>query len=324
MKKLLLIECDDAEYKAISMLLKDIGYCQGTIARCCKLCEIALINAEEIEIVLTALTLPDSDCDKTFEEVKNKFLYVPIIVIAGDDEKEAASNKMQKGAQDYLIKGAYDSATLEKSIRDAIERNKILNKFLVQELNLSAILNNTKDIIWSVDKKHNVISANDAFWERIYKISGKRKNEILENDFDAGLFKTWSDYYDKALNGEAYKIIWSEISNESKIYEQVDFNPIHDKEKNIIGISCYSRDITEQYVHQHMVEKQNNQLKKIAWVHSHEVRSPVASILGFVNLFNPDNPADTINTEIIEQLKIAASKLDTITKKINSYTNMSD
>ncbi len=324
MKRLLFIEDDDFSFKSIALLLENIGYSGDRIVRCACLGDMDDVDVPEFEIVLTDLTLPDSSHLETFERVVKKFPYTPIIVLTGTSEIEVAIRTIQQGAQDYLVKGEFNGKSLEKAIQYAIERTRILDKIFIEKQNLRAIINNTKDIIWSVDKDHNIISANEAFWERVEKICGKRKRDIQNNDLDKDLLRTWAAFYDRALSGEVYKMIWREDHDGSKTYEEVSFNLIHDKDQNIIGVSCFSRDITRQYKYLKMIKKQNDQLRKIAWVQSHEVRGPVASILGIAQLFNMGNPGHAENIEILENLQIAANKLDEVIKKINSYTTTAE
>ncbi len=66
---------------------------------------------------------------------------------------------------------------------------------------------------------------------------------------------------------------------------------------------------------------QNEQLRKIAWIQSHEVRAPVANIMGLVQLFNLNDPTDPYNGQILESLRIVSEKLDGIIKRITAHTN---
>jgi len=320
MNKLLIIEPDDVAYKSIKLQLKKIGFLSARIIRCSLLCDIANINVEEIEIVLATLSLPDSECKSTFKKVKRRFPFTPIIVLAVTSETEVAIGTIRQGALDYLVKGEFNLKILEKAIQYGIERNRIFDKMLSEKRELRTMINNTKDIIWSVDKNHNVISANEAFWERVYKVSGKTKAKVSIADFDKDLINSWTRFYEQAMKGELKKVIWKETNNDGKTYEEVRFNLIRDKDDNIVGVSCFSRDITKHYIHVKMIRKQNERLRKIAWIQSHMVRGPVATIIGIANLFNMDDPSDPENMELVEHIKSTAHKLDEVIRKIDSYT----
>ncbi len=321
MKKVLLIEDDDFSFVMISDMLLSIGYKADEIIRCTNLAELPMKNREEIEIVLTDLSLPDSSYPNTFNQVIKLFHYTPIIVLTGTAEVEVAMNAIKHGAQDYLVKGEFEKKILSKAMKYAIERNKFLHTLFIEKKKLQATINNTTDVIWSIDRNNQIISANKVFWERVMKITGKRTFEVHRNDFDSDLYETWLGYFERALKGEAYKIVWDETQNGETTYEEVRFNPIYDKNKNVVAVSCFSRDITDQLNYLHRIERQNSQLREIAWVQSHEVRAPVASILGLTELFNSEDPKDPTNTEIVSLLRAAANKLDNVVRKITSYTN---
>lgn len=204
-------------------------------------------------------------------------------------------------------------------VRDITEKKKTEERIFRHRENLKAIINNTKDIIWSIDRDYRIISANQAFWERVYRFTGKTKDVVTNADFDPSIFSAWSVYFDRAFRGEAFKTIWEDELNGTRTYEEVSFNPVYDEAGMVGGISCFARDITEQRNHQRKIEEQNEQLKKIAWIQSHEVRSPVASILGLIQLFNFDDHIDPLNAEVIARIKDAALALDKVTRKITDH-----
>jgi diguanylate cyclase (GGDEF)-like protein/PAS domain S-box-containing protein len=77
-----------------------------------------------VDIVLLALTLPDSMGLDTFSRIHAHAPKIPIIIFTGSRDEMQTIIALQKGAQDYLIKGEFDVGLLERSIRYAIERNK--------------------------------------------------------------------------------------------------------------------------------------------------------------------------------------------------------
>lgn len=66
--------------------------------------------------------------------------------------------------------------------------------------------------------------------------------------------------------------------------------------------------------------KKNKQLEEIADITSHQLRGPVASIMGLVSLFNKDNPDDPFNKEIVEHLDKSAKDLDKVIHTIVEKT----
>jgi PAS domain S-box-containing protein len=79
------------------------------------------------------------------------------------------------------------------------------------------------------------------------------------------------------------------------------------------------RILIEHKRNQDHVNEQNQQLQEIAAISSHEIRKPVATILGLVNLFDQQDLNNPLNKEIITHLDTTARELDgvihTIVKK---------
>lgn len=88
----------------------------------------------------------------------------------------------------------------------------------------------------------------------------------------------------------------------------------------ITAVKGTIQDVTEQRLYIQKIQTQNQQLKDIAWIQSHKVRAPVASILGLIQLFNAQQPDDPINKEVLEGVAEAAHTLDNVIKEINAKT----
>jgi DNA-binding NtrC family response regulator len=79
-------------------------------------------------VVLLDLGLPDGRGLGTFEMAHAQAPHIPIIVLTGHNDDEMAIEAVQKGAQDYLVKYQVTADLLRRSIRYAIERQKLLTE----------------------------------------------------------------------------------------------------------------------------------------------------------------------------------------------------
>ena len=80
---------------------------------------------DDIDIVLLDLTLPDSIGLDTFGRIHAHAPLVPIIVVTSSADENQAVTAFQKGAQEYLVKEQLNVDLVSRSIRYAIERNKV-------------------------------------------------------------------------------------------------------------------------------------------------------------------------------------------------------
>lgn len=104
------------------------------------------------------------------------------------------------------------------------------------------------------------------------------------------------------------KIIW--LQNKIMVFERDAFN----KPTKLLGIA---EDITERIEFIETLQKQNKQLEEIAWLNAHEIRRPVASILGLMNLLDKENLANPQNKEIIDLLEKMVNELDVVIGNIS-------
>ncbi len=83
----------------------------------------------------------------------------------------------------------------------------------------------------------------------------------------------------------------------------------------------FAQDITDKVHFINELKRKNEQLAEIARVNSHEIRRPLANILGLVALFNQEDPADSFNIEVLAKLKLSARELDEVIHRIvgNTY-----
>lgn len=197
--------------------------------------------------------------------------------------------------------------TKEKKLQDAIALN---------QQNLSAIVNNTTDMIWSVDRDYRFITTNNRFHEMVAKLRGKTTDALRQEDFDSETYNRWLGFYDRALAGEPFVEIERYVIDGKENFQQVSFNPIRNELNEVIGISCFSRDITEQQQHIRMIEEQNERFKQITWMQCHEMRRPVANILGLIALLDINSIPEGETREVMRHLATSAKQLDDMIRQV--------
>jgi DNA-binding response OmpR family regulator len=82
------------------------------------------IPRDKFDIILLDLTLPDCQGLPTFQKVSAAAGNLPIVVLSGIGDVALAIETVQKGAQDYLVKGHVDNHLLLRSVQYAVERKR--------------------------------------------------------------------------------------------------------------------------------------------------------------------------------------------------------
>src|SRR5881409_1842669 len=86
---------------------------------------LQLMEWRDFDVILADLNLPYSRGLDTFLSVQKAYPAYPVILLTGTEDGQLAEQAVKEGAQDYLIKGQTDPKLLDRSIRYAIERNRI-------------------------------------------------------------------------------------------------------------------------------------------------------------------------------------------------------
>jgi diguanylate cyclase (GGDEF)-like protein len=124
--KILLIEDDQGDADYLREILFEKGDNLFKVECVPRLHEaLAKISERPYDIILADLSLPDSRGLDTFTKVQQNSGKLPVLILTGLNDDESALNAMRQGAQDYLVKGQFTGDFLRKSIRYAIERNKV-------------------------------------------------------------------------------------------------------------------------------------------------------------------------------------------------------
>lgn len=109
-----------------------------------------------------------------------------------------------------------------------------------------------------------------------------------------------------------YRIIVNDTVKYIRVNGEIKLNSKGD----IIMMVGTLQDVTEKQQSLRRIEQQNRMLMEIASIHSHNVRGPLATIMGLASMFNQQDISDPDNKLIIEGIKVASENLDTIVTEI--------
>ncbi|MGE5391494.1 MAG: diguanylate cyclase domain-containing protein [Deltaproteobacteria bacterium] len=135
----------------------------------------------------------------------------------------------------------------------AIQRRRWESALRESQANLQALINNTTDLIWAVDKNLRIIAANQSikeFYKDFYQVNlevGQRILELLPPP-DRRL---WVDLYQRALEGNMANEELENRAGHQQMYLDITLQPIINQGQ-ITGISGFARDIT----HHKLAEEQ--------------------------------------------------------------------
>lgn len=199
-------------------------------------------------------------------------------------------------------------------------RKKAELKLKQSETMLKALYDSASEAISFLDTNFRIIFTNKLSKEICKNIFG-REPAIGDNCLDytvPELQKEFSEYHKQVLQGQSIYVEKEHLG----FWWAFTMFPVYDSENNIIGISDNVRDITERKNRELKILKQNEALNAIAWQQSHELRRPVANILGLCDLLkNHQNETEEMKNKYINFILQASQELDKIIHKIVYQAN---
>src|SRR5215469_9575846 len=200
-----------------------------------------LLTAEEIDVVLLDLTLPDSFGLHTFIHLKPVVQRIPVIILTGVSDTNVALEAIKEGAQDYLVKGELTESLLAKAIQYSMERKRTLEHLRVSNERFNNVVKATNDAIWDWDIVTNkVFMVGDTYkqlfgydfvnayqpehlWkDTIHPQDRERVLQKLSAVIREGVASKWEDEYRlRKSNGE-----YAHVHDRGYIIYSADHRPI--------------------------------------------------------------------------------------------------
>lgn len=227
---------------------------------------------------------------------------------------------------------------------DMTERKRFEN--LIKNINaqLRTVIESTKDQILALDFKENYIMFNQAHAETIRQLSGKeiKAGDNIMEVLPKELIPVARREIKKALQSGQ---VFTEIKLPNKSVFKAALNAIRDEKGRPTGVAVFAEDITErklteiklralneELIQQNwqlasreeelkqaldQLSERNFELDQLMYKTSHDLRSPLSSILGLVNLANLDPDKNNLHS-YLHMIEGRIKKLDEF---INSMLN---
>ena len=231
---------------------------------------LALQSLDEgaFEVVLLDLSLPDSQGIGTLTKMHAARPGMPIVVLTSLDDEILGLQLLQRGAQDYLVKGEVTGSLLRRSLRYAVERKRAEVELRRSELFLESIVENIPHMIFVKDASElRFVRFNKAGEELL---GHTRQNLIGKSDYE--LFpKEEADFFtgadrDVLRNREVLDIPEEPILTKGKGLRSLHTKkiPIFDENHQPIYLLGISEDITERKRAEHQLQRSFELLRTLS------------------------------------------------------------
>ncbi len=245
-----------------------------------------------------------------FQELTNRDLHTEIPLVNGLFA-QFNCHKKADGSEIWVKYLASDTIIANERLRlhmviSADEAIKAEAERMEVQKRLNDLLESMEDFVFGVDQHGRFSFSNRAFesYLQTTQILGKKAMPIL----DSTGAKNWGQLL-KDLKKQNHKTLeWFDDKRQTWLRITA-----YQTDK---GLGIYASNINEQKEQEKQLQMQNKQLMEIAWTQSHELRAPLANIMGLLHMLKIDQVNAEIQRLYLEKLDEAAQDLDKIIHQV--------
>ncbi|NCD70842.1 sensor histidine kinase [Mucilaginibacter agri] len=217
-----------------------------------------------------------------------------------EDRKLAANVSSRKQAEESLIRS-------EANLRSVFENTDVAILLMDSDLRIMAFNQNAYN--FCLDKNNKELKIGDS----AYNAFRKARESINKN------------IHKQVLNGETISYEASYIPTEGPVeWYEVKWFGVRNKDK-IVGVIITIKDITvrkqleidRDKITTDLVQR-NKDLEQFAYIVSHNLRAPVANIVGLSNMLSTLDPDEQERASICESIATAIHNLDNVVVDLNT------
>lgn len=260
---------------------------------------------------------------KTFQKERN--VSIPFILITGSVSEEFAVQSIKAGAGDYILKDRLKR--LPTSIRSALDRARLEKErvsYLSEILSQASLMKEAEHLAnfgsWKVD----LVTGKHQWSDEVFRMLGFEPGEIepgyeilfehVHGDDKVGLKHTLAEAIKKHDVQECEFRVVTKDKLEKNLHSRILVK--RNEEQEAVQLLGFTLDVTRQKLQTQALEVQNQKLMEIAWVQSHEVRAPLARIMGLIQLVERYPQGDVDLKDTLSHIVKSANELDEIIRRI--------
>ncbi|HEX6224061.1 MAG TPA: PAS domain S-box protein [Chryseolinea sp.] len=233
-------------------------------------------------------------------------------------------------------------------VQDITQRKQFEGIIKSINSNLQAVMESTADRILAIDKNYRYITFNQSHAESMRKEFGKdiKAGDNVLEALPPLISKITKRENNKALAGKRFK---SQLELSNKTILETAYNPIYNEQGKVTGSALFVRDVTEsrriedklkglneELTSQNLqlaaqeeelkhalneLSERNFELDQLMYKTSHDLRSPLCSVMGLLNLATLDNDPDN-NRLYLEKIRDRINKLDNFINSMLNYARV--
>ncbi len=145
-----------------------------------------------------------------------------------------------------------------------ITGSKVYERKLLNQTNkLQAIFESGSQLIWTINKDHELTSYNQNYFKLLSKNTQAKKQIYLKDTIiNKDLLEFWTEKFNQVFNGKQQIFTHKSIINGQEVYREVFLHPIYSHDQ-IVEVSAIAQDISERIENEIKITRQSAKLQAI-------------------------------------------------------------
>jgi PAS domain S-box-containing protein len=313
---------------------------------------IRLLHENRFDVILSDLSLPDSDGLETFTRLYANAPETPIILLTGFDNESLGLEAVRAGAQEYIVKGTMNGKALWRIISYAIERQSLEKAVRDSEKRYKRLLSSVTDYIYTV-KVENGRGVSTTHGPGCEQVTGYTPGDL---ERDPHLWHRMVHEEDRiaVLRQAAHVLAGDPVTLEHRIIHRdgsvrwVRHTPVlrRDEKERIVAYDGLISDITERKLAEQALRQAVEDLKKsqeaLKTAHlqliqaekmetvgrmaagvAHEVQNPLQILLMSLDYLSQRmaDAHDPVLDGVLDEMRRAARRADTIIRGLLDFSH---
>jgi PAS domain-containing protein len=230
---------------------------------------------------------------------------------------------VQKPKMHVKLSGLLVGKQLMVTITDISEKVHMSMELANLKNQLKAFRSSSNHAHILISKDFKVIAFNKQASINVKTFYGLNLNE--HDDFRRFIIpeteQLFYKHFNMALAGEVVRYELPILfPNGLELWFIVEYRPIYDEDGVLFGVSFNTLNENDLISTRKQLEEQNRKLKEIARMQSHDMRRPLASIMGIADLLKQENSAQDLQ-HLLNLMQQATNDLDDVIKRIVDSTS---
>ena len=297
------------------------------------------------DIILSDQSLPNFNSITALEILRDSKIEIPFILVTGAVCEEFGVEAVMRGADDYILKdrlyrlpiaigGALEKYRIQRERKkNEAEKEFARKKIEESEKQYVQLVHDLPAAVYTCDLDGRILLYNKAavqLWGREPEVGeevwcGSLKLYDTDNNLIPRDESPMMTAIKKGTKVEGREMI-IERPDGTRRYVMVHPSPNFNAQGELIGATNTMIDITdckkatlESLMLVDRLQLKNKELSQFGYMLSHNLRGPIARILGLASIFDVE-PND--NNFIVEKIREATAELDDVVKDINSVVSV--